>query len=81
MEMSQCKPKLWLRYVDDVFAIWPHRDHLLKTFHQHLNRQNSSIQFTMERESEGRIAFLDIQLERRGTSTLTSVFHKKTHTD
>lgn len=35
----------------------------------------------MERESEGRIAFLDVQLKRRGTSVQTSVFCKKTHTD
>ena len=72
---------MWLRYVDDVFAIWPHGDVHLKTFHQHLNGQNSSIQFTKERETEGKIAFLDVQLERSGTTTLTSVFRKKTHTD
>ena len=70
---------MWLRYVDDVFAIWPHGDCLLEIFHQHLNGQNSSIQFTMERELEGKIAFLDVQIERQGTATLTSVFSKKTH--
>ena len=35
----------------------------------------------MERELEGRIAFLNAQIERQGTATLTSVFRKKTHTD
>ena len=62
LETSPCNPKMWLRYVDDVFAIWPHGDHHLDTFHQHLNGKNPSIQFTIERESEGRIAFLDVQL-------------------
>ena len=81
LEMSLCKPKNWLRYVDDVFAIWPHGDHLLENFHQHLNSQNPSIQFTMERKLEGRITFLDVQMERRRTTALTSVFCKKTHTD
>ena len=33
LETSPCKRKVWLRYVDDVFAIWPYGDHLLDTFH------------------------------------------------
>ena len=40
-----------------------------------------SIQLTLEKESEGTIAFLDVHLERRGAGVLTSVFHNKTHTD
>ena len=35
----------------------------------------------MEKELEGKITFLDVQIERKGTATLTSVFRKKTHTD
>ena len=35
----------------------------------------------MEKELEDRIAFLDIQIERQGTATLTSVFCKKTYAD
>ena len=50
LEMSPHKPRMWLRCVDDVFAIWPHGDCLLESFHQHRNGQNPSIQFTMERE-------------------------------
>ena len=41
---------------------------------------NPSIQFTVE-ETEGRIAFLDVQLEKRVTKVHTSVYHKKTHTE
>ena len=80
LETLPYKSKMWLRYVDDVFAIWPHGDDRLKTFYQYINGQNRSIQFTMEREAEGKIAFLDVQLERCGASALTSVFRKKTHT-
>ena len=54
LEISPYKPKMWLRYVDDVFAIWPHGDDHLKTFHQHLNGQNSFIQFTMGRGPKAR---------------------------
>ena len=81
LETSPWKPKMWCRYVDDVLVIWPHGDQRLEEFHLHFNGQNPSIQFTLEKESEGRIAFLDAQLERRGAGVLTSVFRKKTHTN
>ena len=54
---------------------------LMKEFHCHLNGLNPSIQFTVEKETEGRIAFLDVKLEKKGTKVHTSVFRKKTHTD
>ena len=76
-----CKPRLWLRYVDDAFVVWPRKDYRLSEFHDHLNRQHPSIQFTMEEESGNRIAFLDVQVERKGSTVLTAVFKKKTHTD
>ena len=68
---------MWRRYVDDVFVIWPHRDQHLEEFHCHLNGLNSSIKFTIEKETEGRIAFLDVQLEKKGTK----VTSQRTHTD
>ena len=55
LETSPWKPKMWRRYVDDVLVIWPHGDQRLEEFHLHLNGQNPSIQFTLEKESEGRI--------------------------
>ena len=72
---------MWRRYVNSVLVVWPHGDQWLKDFHLHLNGQNPSIQFTLEKESEGRIAFLDVQLERKGAGVLTSVFHENIHTD
>ena len=44
LETSAWKPKMWRRYVDDVLVVWPHGDQLLEEFHQHLNKQNPSIQ-------------------------------------
>ncbi len=81
LETSTWKPNMWCRYVDDVLVVWPHGDQLLEEFHQHLNNQNPSIQFTVEREAGGKIAFLDVQLEKKGPKILTSVFRKTTHTD
>ena len=64
----------------DVFAVWPHKDRLLKEFHDHLNNQHPSIQFIMEEEADSNIAFLDVLVERKGSNTLTSVFREKTYT-
>ena len=33
------QPNLWVRYVDDTFVIWTHRQEKLHWFHQHLNNQ------------------------------------------
>ena len=81
LETSPMKPKMWRRYVDDVLVVWPHGDEQLEEFHLHLNGQNPSIQFTLEKESEGKIAFLHVQMERKGAGVLTSILCKKTHTD
>ena len=77
----QVKPKMWVRYVDDTFTVWPHGTTMLESFHNHLNQQHPNIQFTREEESEGRIAFLDVLMERKGSKTPTSVYRKPTHTD
>ena len=74
-------PQLWLRYVDDTFVIWQHGLNTLDDFHLHLNAQHPSIQFTREVESEGRIPFLDANVERREGSIITTVYRKPTHTD
>ncbi len=33
------KPSLWCRYVDDVFALWPHDNESIQDFKLHLNKQ------------------------------------------
>ena len=75
------RPRVWLRYVDDTFVIWPHGEDELDTFHNHLNNQHPSIQFTMEKESNGRIPFLDVLVERKEVRLSTKVYRKSTHTD
>ena len=47
----------------------------------HLNTQKTAIQFTMEKEEDGMIAYLDVLVEKKGTLATTSIFRKKTHTD
>ena len=64
-----------------TFVLWPHEEDELETFHRHLNSQHPSIQFTMEKESEGKISFLDVQIMTKEGKLSTGVDRKNTHTD
>ena len=75
------KPSLWVRYVDDTFTIWPHGPEKLKRFHNHLNSQNDSIQFTIEKEDNNSLPFLDVLVTKEGSRMTTSIYRKPTHTD
>ena len=81
LEAALRRPTFWVRYVDDVFSIWPHDTQSLDEFLGHLNSQKPTIQFTMEKEEDGKIAFLDVLVQKKGTLATTSIFRKKTHTD
>ena len=70
---------LWLRYVDDTFTA-VHK-HEIDDFHEHLNRQNTDIQFTKEFEDNGQIPFLDCLVTRDNNTLRTTIYRKPTHTD
>ena len=70
---------LWLRYVDDTITA-VHESKIDK-FHEHLNEQNTNVQFTMEIEENGKIPFLDCLVTRENNTLQTTVYRKPTHTD
>ena len=73
-------PKVWERYVDDVFAIIK-RDNL-ENFCTHINSLHKNLKFTTEVEKDGKLAFLDTEVERKSNNCLSvSVYRKPTHTD
>ena len=55
-------PSLWLRYVDDTFCIL-NKDHI-NDFRTHLNSICSYIQFTIEKEQNFSLPFLDVLVKR-----------------
>ena len=55
-------PKVWERFVDDVYSILK-RTHLENFFH-HINNLHQNIKFTVEEESNGELAFLDTLLTK-----------------
>ena len=78
---ADLKPSIWLRYVDDSF-VWPHSKQDLQRSLQHLNSLHTNIQFTIEQEQDGHIAFLDVEISRKQDGTLACIVYRKpTHTD
>ena len=70
---------LWLRYVDDTFTA-VHKDEI-DFLHEHLNKQNTYIQFTREIEENGKIPFLDCLVSRDNNKLRTTIYRKPTNTD
>nr|VZI07065.1 unnamed protein product [Spirometra erinaceieuropaei] len=73
------RPKFWVRLVDDTFVVID-RDQLL-TFKEHLNAVFPDIQFTMKKEENNQLVFLDVLVCRKDCGGLkTKVFRKATNT-
>jgi len=82
IESFPLKPKLWKRFVDDTFIIWPHGKEKIIIFLQHLNNQSNSINFTMAMEENGSLPFLNILINRNQDGTISyQVYRKKTHAE
>ncbi len=82
MEMSKSKsfPRIWFRYVDDVFAIVNKR--FITNTLEFINSKFPSIKFTHELESNNEIAFLDLKIKRNDDSSLSfSIYRKPTTTN
>ncbi|XP_055838921.1 uncharacterized protein LOC129906950 [Episyrphus balteatus] len=72
-------PRVWLRYVDDIFA-----DSTLEQYPRTLNIINSqfgSVKFTVEVEIERKLPFLDLWLERSSNNSIKfNIYRKPTQT-
>ena len=78
----ECKPKLWLRYVDDIVEII-NKDSV-DNLTDHINSidQSGSIKFTYEKEKDGKLPFLDTLIVKKEDGTVKLlVYRKPTHTD
>ena len=72
-------PKIWERFVDGLYSILK-RTHLENFFH-HINNLHQNIKFTMEKESNGELAFLETLLKRNNGEISVLVYRKPTHTN
>ena len=77
---SPVKPFFWKRYVDDVISAVSGNE--AERLLSHLNSVEPSIQFTLEREKDRHLPFLDLNVSRGVQGNLeTSVYCKSTYTD
>ena len=74
---SDFKPHYYWRYVDDIFVLFTSPRHL-ETFRNFLNGRHANLSFTIEREKQNRMSFLDIAIIREDKTFITSVYHKPT---
>ena len=80
LSTSLVQPGFWKRYVDDVCAAV--KSGLVQTLQDHLNNVEPSIQFTIERETNQEIAFLNVSVCQQDNSQLVNkVYLKPTHTE
>lgn len=73
------QPRVWYRYVDDTFVVWDHGEQHFQDCQKPINGLHKRIQFTMEKEKNNKIPFLDVLAERKDHSVPTSVYRKPTH--
>ena len=72
-------PKVWERFVYDVYSILKCTH--LGNFLHHINNLHQNVKFTIEKESNGELAFLDTLLKRNNGEISVLVYRKPTHTD
>ncbi|XP_074026234.1 uncharacterized protein [Leptinotarsa decemlineata] len=78
---SHLKPTCWLRYVDDVFVICPHRSEDLHALLNHINSLHPDLKFTIEFEYNNSLPFLDVLITKSNNSFSHMVYRKPTHTN
>ena len=66
-----------MRYFDNIFFVWTHREDKLDEFLERLNSFHPNLKFTSER-SEQKINFLDITVQLGNSKFVTDLYCKPT---
>ena len=74
------KTFLYQRYVDDTFATFPIKGEC-DEFFAVLNSLHPSLKFTIEKEEDGVLPFLDFKIEKNDGAFLTSLYRKPSFVD
>ena len=72
------KPLYYRRYVDDVFCLFKNENEA-NDFFQFINTWHPNIHFTVEKQKDSTLPFLDVLVCNR-EQCITSVYHKPTYT-
>ena len=77
---ADTSPRIWEHYVDDVFSILCRCN--LEQFFQCINSLHPKTKFTMEKEENSTIPFLDTLIQRNQNGTISvKAYRKPTHTN
>ena len=71
----------WHRYVDDILTCFTGTDRQLTQFLEFINTIHNNIKFTIEKEVDKSINFLDLTITRENNTHNFSIFHKPSYTD
>ena len=77
LNQSTHKPRIWKRFIDDIFMVWSHGEETLKKFLQDLNTFHDTIKFTEDHSTYG-LPFLDTFTYIEENTLKTRVYHKPT---
>ena len=72
-------PDVYFHYVDNTFCIFDNETEACKFF-SHLNKMYPSLRFTLEKESNSTLPFLDVVVYKEASCFLMSVYYKPTFT-
>jgi len=74
---EEFKPQFYRRYLDDTFILFRNREESL-SFSEYFNNKHSHIKFTVDEETNQKLAFLDVVVNRESNGFSTSIFRKAT---
>ena len=75
--LSQFKPVVYRRYIDDIFVLFKSKKHL-KLFVSYMNSKHRNIKFAFKAENSNNFSFLDVKITCKNKWFVTSVFRKAT---
>jgi hypothetical protein len=71
------KATRWCRYMDNTFVVWPHGKQALQEFPKRLYGIHQNINFTMERDENAALPFLDALVTRILDGTIGHTVYRK----
>ena len=71
------KPVFYRCYIDDIFVLFSSPDHADK-FREYLSSKHPNIKVSIEKEEDGCLPFLGINIFRENDKFATNVYRKKT---
>jgi hypothetical protein len=78
LQAAPLKPSVFLRYLDDIFMVWPHSENDLSLFVKQFNSTNRNINLTAEVNFDS-VDFLDVTIFKGNRFGLTGILDSKVY--